>query len=93
MTSKGKRLSWAEIKQQYDGQWVELVDFDWAETEPDPQAGVVRFHAKDRKEFHRKIKEHPTVKDAALVYVGELFPHSNNVIFSANLHQYTGRNR
>lgn len=87
-----EKLTWEEIKQRYDGEWVELIDFEWDETQPDPQAGIVRFHARDAKEFHRLIKENPIV-DAALVYVGDLFPNRENVIFSANLHQYASRNK
>lgn len=88
-----KKLTWDEIKQQYDGQWVELIDFDWDEAEPDPQAGVVRCHSKDRKEFHRLILQDPVPAEAALVYVGEIFPKKGNIIFSANLHQYKLTNK
>ena len=87
-----KKLSWDEIKKEYDGEWVELIDFEWDETEPDPKAGVVRFHSKDRKEFHKLILDRPEC-EAAIVYVGEIFPGQPNHIFSANLHQYYGSKR
>lgn len=82
-----KKLTWEEIKTKYDGEWVELVDFEWDETEPDPQTGRVRVHSKDKKEFHKMILDRPDC-ETAIVYVGELFPHKENFIFSANLHQY-----
>jgi hypothetical protein len=84
-----EKLTWEEIKKKHDGEWVELVDFEWDETEPDPQAGVVRFHSKDKKEFHRLILDRPDC-ESAIVYVGDLFPRESNHIFSANLHQYSG---
>jgi len=83
-----KKLTWEEIKKQYDGEWVELIDYDWDDTESDPQAGVVRFHSKDKKEFHKLILDRPDC-ESAIVYVGEIFPQRANNIFSANLHQYS----
>jgi hypothetical protein len=82
-----EKLTWDEIKKKYDGEWVELVDFDWDETEADPQSGVVRVHSKDKKEFHQLILDRPDC-EAAIVYVGDVFPEQSNHIFSANLHQY-----
>ena len=67
---KGKKLNWQEIKQLFDKQWVELVDYDWPEELPDPVSGVVRVHAKGRKEFDalvaRQIPAH-----SAFVFVGK----------------------
>lgn len=84
-----EKLTWDEIKNQFGGEWVELVDFEWDETEPDPRSGVVRVHSKDRKEFHKLILDRPDC-EAAILYVGEIFPKQPNHIFSANLHQYYG---
>ena len=79
-----KKLTWDEIKQHYDQEWVELVDFDWPETEPHPKSGIIRVHAKTRKEFDQLIQEDPPGK-SAFVYVG-VPKRPNNVILSANLH-------
>jgi len=66
---ENKKLSWAEIEKLYDQQWVELIDFDWPEDEPLPKSGVVRVHAKTRKEFDRLAADNaPT--NSAYVYVG-----------------------
>jgi hypothetical protein len=54
-----EKLTWEEIKKRYFEQWVELVDFEWDEFEPDPRCGVVRHHAKKRKELHDMITEDP----------------------------------
>ena len=37
-----EKLSWKEIREKFDQEWVELIDYDWDMTEPDPSAGVVR---------------------------------------------------
>ena len=37
-----KKLTWEEIKKHYNQEWVELVDYDWPDTEPYPRDGVVR---------------------------------------------------
>jgi len=66
-----ERLTWEEIKQRYKNEWVELVDFEWDETELDPKSGVVHVHSKDRKEFDKLIC-HGRVKESAIVYTGEL---------------------
>ena len=68
-----KKLSWEEIKKLYDQEWVELIDYDWPDEYPDPKAGIVRVHAKTRDEFNRLTAIDPPW-DAAIVYVGELFP-------------------
>lgn len=64
------RQSWAEIKQQYDNHWVELVDYDWPDEEPYPRAGVVRVCAKDRRQFDLLVaKDAPS--HSAFIYVGQ----------------------
>lgn len=68
-----EKLTWEELKERYPEEWVELVDYDWPDEDPDPKAGVVRVHAKTREEFDRLTAINPP-PDAASVYVGELFP-------------------
>ena len=65
-----KKLSWEEIKELYDQEWVELIDYEWPEEAAHPGAGVVRVHAKDRKEFDRLAAIDPPV-ESAFVFVGE----------------------
>lgn len=78
-----KRLSWEEIEQEFDGEWVQLVDFDWDMTEPNLKAGVVRFHAKGRKELSSFIKGNAP-RDSAIFYVGKISLPTNTV-FNASL--------
>lgn len=66
---ENKKLTWEEIKKLYDQQWVELVDYEWDDSEIDPRAGVVRVHAKTRKKFDELIlQSHET--NSALVFIG-----------------------
>jgi hypothetical protein len=80
-----KKLSWDEIRAQYRDEWVQLIDVDWDLSNPDPQAGIVRIHHKDKKEFKKLLAGAEKPKRAALVFTGELFP--TDAIYSANLHQ------
>ena len=63
------KLSWEEIKQQYDREWIELVDYEWVDADPYPHSGVVRVHAKTRAEFHDVVAKLPPA-DSAILYVG-----------------------
>ena len=66
-----ERLSWEQIKARYDGEWVELIDYDWPEGTPWPKSGIVRVHSPDRKEFWKLAKTtQPPVTDSAGLFVG-----------------------
>lgn len=84
-----EKLSWNEIKERYPEQWVELIDFDWDEFEPDPRNGIVRHNAKQRKEIHAQFMNDP-VDDSAIVFTGKM-KIQEGAVFSANLHQYGTR--
>jgi hypothetical protein len=62
-------LTWAEIARLYDKEWVELVDYNWPEEEEYPRSGIVRVHAKTRKDFD-KLTEIDPPRDSAFVFVG-----------------------
>ncbi len=74
------KLSWEEIKKQYDQEWVELIDYDWPEEEVYPRSGIVRVHAKTRRDFDNLIDVDPPF-DSAYVYVG-LPPSSSDVVIN-----------
>ena len=80
------KLTWEKIKSLYPDQWVELVDFEWDEFEPDPHSGIVRHHAKSRKEIHELYMKNP-VDESAIIYTGRM-KIKKGFNFSANLHQY-----
>ena len=84
-----QKFTWEQIKKDFNGEWIQLVDYEWDRGEADPQAGVVRIHSTDKKEFHRLLKANP-VSESAILYVGEMFHSDVNTIFNANQHQWFG---
>jgi hypothetical protein len=78
-----ERLSWEEIQQRYNGEWVELIDYDWLDERPYPSAGAVRVHARKRSEFDKLAAVDPPL-DSAFVYVGKP-QRQPGVYVSANL--------
>ena len=67
-----ERLTWEQIKQRYDQEWVELVDFDWPEEEPNPRSGVVRAHNKSHDALFDHLAELERVDLDAVVFVGKV---------------------
>ena len=67
---ENKRLTWDEIRAEFDQEWVLLDDCDWPEENIDPKAGLVRFHSKDRTEFDRLLSTLAPGFDSAIVFVG-----------------------
>ncbi len=65
-----KILDWTQIQEEFQHQWVQLVDYDWPEGEPHPKSGKVRINAPNRKEFNKLVLEAEPV-DAARIYVGD----------------------
>ena len=82
---KGK-LTWKEIVELFPDEWVELIDYEWDETEPDPTAGVVRVHSKNRREFEDLIRQSPP-QDSALLFVGKIVVPEGMTI-SSNQNQF-----
>lgn len=63
-----EKLTWKEIEKRYWHQWVQLVDFDWPDTEPWPLTAAVRVHSPDKREFNRlAAKDRP--RNTARLYV------------------------
>ncbi|MDL5047322.1 hypothetical protein QQ054_14985 [Oscillatoria amoena NRMC-F 0135] len=65
-----ERLTWDEIQQQFDQQWVELIDYDWPEGDYHPQSGVVRTHGADKRKFHQECRREPLPDDSAYLFIG-----------------------
>lgn len=66
-----EKLSWEQIRERYDGEWVELIDYVWDEGEPYPAEGAVRTHAASRKEFNSLVLGQPPA-GAARLFVGDV---------------------
>ena len=79
-----KKLSWKEIEEQYHREWIQIVDYDWVDTEVYPRRGVVRTHAKSREEFDNLVMQQPLV-DSAVIFVGAPESPPEGVVPSANL--------
>lgn len=66
-----KKLTWEEIRKEYDGQWVHLIDYDWTDGQPYPSGGVVRIHARDRRDFDDQMLSSEPISGARL-FVGKV---------------------
>jgi hypothetical protein len=73
------KLTRKEIQRFYDQEWVELIDYDWDEAEPYPKAGVVRSHAKTRKQLSAQVQSN-AVMDSAILFVGDWNLPENSVL-------------
>ena len=78
-----EKLSWEEIQQRYNGEWVELVDYEWLEGEPYPKAARIHAHAQSRKDFNKCCVENRFPGEAARLFVGRAMRTANS-IFSCN---------
>lgn len=77
------KLTWDKIKELYDQQYVELVDYDWPENEMHPRSGVVRAHSSDRVQFYNQVGKDTPV-DSAILFIGKTkLP--KDVVFSPGL--------
>ena len=73
------KLTWEQIEKQYNKEWVELIDYDWPDECECPRAGVVRVHAKTRKEFDDLADQDPPF-DSAYIFVGRNKPNDEVVV-------------
>ena len=62
-------LTWAEIEEQFDGEWVLIED---PETTPVLEIlwGKVVFHGKDKNKLHQRMRELRPQR-SAIIFVGE----------------------
>lgn len=73
-------ITFAEIKKQYDGEWVLIVDLVTTK-KLEIVRGRVAWHSKDRDEVYRKAME-LRPKHSAVLYVGKI-PKGRVIILSA----------
>ncbi len=81
---ENKKLTWEEIRKQFDQEWVELIDYDWPEEQPYPRAGVIRTHGIDKKQFHQECRREPAPEISALLFVGKKIS-PENIIFPPSM--------
>jgi len=79
----GEKLTWKEIEEKYNHEWVLLDDFDWPDGTPYPKSGIVICHSQDRKEFNQLVHDSGAI-NIARVFVGKpKIP--ENVLVSYNM--------
>ena len=85
-----ERLTWDEIKKRYKDEWVELIEFEWDETRPYPESGVVGIHSTNRRGFDRTLIEQREnrPRSTAILYTGRALKLPKNYVFNASLRQY-----
>ena len=65
-----ERISFVEIQEKYDGEWV-LLENPETENELKIKSGKVLWYSKDRDEVYRKARELKP-KHSAILYIGDL---------------------
>jgi hypothetical protein len=67
-----EKMTWKEIANLYQNEWVLLEDYNWPEQEPDPADGKVLFHAPTREEFDKLLEKNDANigAEVAIVYTG-----------------------
>ncbi len=63
------RLTWSQIVEMFDGEWVELVDFNWDWKDAHPRLATVRHHAPDRRALMESVRNAPTDQVTAILYI------------------------
>jgi len=67
-------MRWQKIKEIFNGQWVELANFEWDWDHAFPKTAQVTHHAQDRDELLAMIEETGKAPDGVILYVGTSQP-------------------
>lgn len=67
-----RRYSWDQITRRFQGEWIELVEFDWDWNSPFPKWARVRHHSTNKRELQELIHGSSAVEDAVTLFVGPL---------------------
>ena len=68
------RIPWSQIREAFDGEWVELTDCRWGSTSPHPAAARVRFHNSNRQDLMSMIAKAGRADDSVVLFVGPSLP-------------------
>ena len=74
-----KRIAWSQLKDFFEGQWVELVDYKWDWNQAAPTWATVRYHAAERAELLAMIRKSGEVSGSVVLFIGNIrstFEHS-----------------
>ena len=70
LASTSPKMSWNTLKETFEGEWVELVEFEWDWNRAYPLWARVRNCASDRQELIKKVHASGEVADAVIFYIG-----------------------
>ena len=79
------RLSWSKIRDIYEGEWIEVVDYDWPWNRSTPNWGVIRYHHPDRAELLRLIQSGGKHSDSLVLHIASAQIHLQLDKVCANL--------
>lgn len=69
-----KRLAWSQIRDFFEGHWIELVDVEWNDNATFPTRARVRNYAEERSTLIEKIAGSGHIDDTIVLYVGHMSP-------------------
>lgn len=64
------KLSWDQIKNFFEGHWVELTDFEWEWEKAHPSKALVRHCSTDRNELMSLIKRDGESENSVVLFIG-----------------------
>jgi hypothetical protein len=83
------KLTWKQIREVYEGEWVELTDCSWGSSSLQPDAARVRFHHNNRAQLILMINRSGRQADSVVIFVGPALPaismHDAKAPFSVTL--------
>jgi hypothetical protein len=83
------KIPWSQIREAFDGEWVELTDCTWGATSLQPTAARVRFHNANRSDLMAMIEAAGRKDESVVLFVGPSLPaiqmHDGRGSFSAGL--------
>ena len=68
------QIPWSQIREAFDGEWVELTHYSWRSESLHPSAGRVRHHSANRRELLKMIARSGRVEGAVVLFVGPSLP-------------------
>ena len=78
-----KKLSWNQIRRNFSGQWVELVDCDWDWNDANPRSAKVRNFSPNRKKLISKNN-----KDSVILYISSVVSSSGNSLLGTHAESF-----
>ncbi len=76
-------MSWSQILAKFDGEWVELIEYDWNWESPYPRWAKVRNHSPSRAQLSELLAASGPVTDSITLYLGaveSLVDRSNSAV-------------